>query len=85
MKSAKKNEDRGTNRNSLGKSDHARKHERRGGPTSWAENRDPGLETETKVCTGSPLSGRKIFSKKSKTRAKKNQIKQWHMESTDLR
>jgi hypothetical protein len=38
------------------KSDHARKHERRAGPTSWATNRDPGLKTETKACTGGPLS-----------------------------
>jgi hypothetical protein len=67
------------------KSDHARKHERRVGPMSWAANRDPGLETETKACMGGPLSGRKIFIKKSKARAKKNQIKQWHRESIDLR
>jgi hypothetical protein len=53
------------------KSDHARKHERRAGPTSWATNQDPGLKIETKAFTGSPLSGRKIFSRKSKTRAKK--------------
>jgi hypothetical protein len=67
------------------KLDHVRKHERRARPTSWAANRDPGLETETKAYTGGPLSMRKIFSRKSKTKAKKNQIKERHRESTDLR
>jgi hypothetical protein len=33
---------------------------------SWAANRDPGPETETKACMGGPLRGRKIFSRNLK-------------------